>query len=231
MIQRRPYTKLRGVQRGWLKSKFHFVPAGMGAGPGDALGPLIAWNDDELAPHSGFPEHPHDNVEIVTFVYEGAITHQDSLGNKGRAAAGQFQVMSAGTGLRHIEANADEEPVRLFQIWLETRSRGVTPRWSMASVPASNSTAGFTTLASGAQGDKDALQINANARLLAARLKADETIVYPNAIDCAYLVPTRAPIRVNDTVIESLDGCLIEGEPTITISATAPTDVVLAELI
>lgn len=231
MIQRRPYANLQAVERGWLKSRFHVVPAGMGPGQGKSFGPLIAWNDDQIAPHSGFPEHPHENVEIITFVYEGAITHRDTLGNTGRAVAGQVQAMSAGTGLRHVEINADDETNQLFQIWLQTRSQGVAPRWGMAGLPEGDSSGGFAVLASGAPDDGEALQINADARILGARLTADETIVQPLLRGCAYLVPTRATVTVNDIVVGPRDGCLIDGEATITISAAAPTEIVLAELI
>jgi hypothetical protein len=101
MIELRPFNKLASADHGWLKAKHHFSfgrhydPSNMGHGS------LRVWNDDEIAPNTGFPAHPHANMEIITYVREGAITHQDSLGNKGRTEAGDVQVMSAGTGVRH----------------------------------------------------------------------------------------------------------------------------------
>lgn len=224
MIQHRPFSKLPAADRGWIKARFHFVP------PKESFGPLIAWNDDEVAPHSGFPEHPHDNVEIVTFVREGAITHQDTLGNKNRATAGEVQVMSAGSGLRHSEVNADDEPVRLFQIWLATRSHGGAPRWGTSSLPM-NATGGFVALASGWPSDTGAAQIDTNARVLAARLPEGETIIQPIASGRAYLVPTTGTINVNGVAIGPRDGCLVEGETVIKISVEDATEVVLVELI
>ena len=106
MIELRPFNKLGSADHGWLKAKHHFSfgshhdPANMGHGA------LRVWNDDEIAPNTGFPAHPHANMEIITYVREGAITHQDSLGNKGRTEAGDVQVMSAGSGVRHSEYNA-----------------------------------------------------------------------------------------------------------------------------
>src|SRR3979411_3025433 len=118
MIERRPFNKLAEEDRGWLKAKHNFSfadfddPARMG------WGSLRVWNDDEIAPNTGFPAHPHANMEIVTYVREGAITHQDSLGNKGRTDAGDVQVMSAGSGVRHSEYNLEPGTTRIFQIWI-----------------------------------------------------------------------------------------------------------------
>ncbi|WFU07237.1 pirin family protein (plasmid) [Rhizobium sp. CB3171] len=231
MIEHRPFTKLPAAKRGWLNARFHFVHDGMGLGPGNALGPLIAWNDDEVAPRSGFPEHPHDNVEIVTYVREGAITHEDTLGNKGRAVANEVQVMSAGTGLRHAEYNDGDEPVRLFQIWLETRSKEASPNWDMTRLPDGDSTGGFRALASGAAEDADAVHINADARVLGARMAAGEKITQPLAKGRAYLVSTRASVDVNDVTIEPRSGCRVEGEAVLEISAIGDTEIVLVELI
>ena len=107
MIELRPFAKLGGADHGWLKAKHHFSfgshydPDNMGHGS------LRVWNDDEIAPNTGFPAHPHANMEIITYVREGAITHQDWLGNKGRTEAGDVQVMSAGSGIRHSEYNLE----------------------------------------------------------------------------------------------------------------------------
>ncbi|WP_084268569.1 pirin family protein [Allorhizobium undicola] len=231
MIQHRPLHSLFSVERGWLKTKFHFIPPGMGPGPSETLGPLMAWNDDEVAPHSGFPEHPHENVEIITFVRDGAITHEDNLGNKGRATGGQIQAMSAGRGIRHSEYNRDDDPVTLFQIWLETRAPGKAPDWGTSSLPPDASSGGFIALASGSRQDAAALQIEADVRLLAARLAVQERIVQPITEGRAYLVPTRGTIRVNGIAIGPRDGCLVTDEAEITIEATEETEVVMIDLL
>jgi redox-sensitive bicupin YhaK (pirin superfamily) len=108
MIEHRPFKELGGEDHGWLKAKHHFSfaeyadPARMG------WGSLRVWNDDEIAPDTGFPPHPHANMEIITFVREGAVTHKDSLHNEGRTEAGDVQVISAGSGIRHAEYNLEE---------------------------------------------------------------------------------------------------------------------------
>ena len=91
-------------------------------------GALRVWNDDTIAAGTGFPPHAHANMEIITYVREGAITHQDSLGNKGRTEAGDVQVMSAGTGIRHSEYNQEKDTTRIFQIWIMPDERGQQPR-------------------------------------------------------------------------------------------------------
>ena len=107
MIDRRPFEKLGGADHGWLKAKHHFSFASYYDPSNMNWGALRVWNDDEIAPNTGFPPHPHSDMEIITYVRDGAITHQDSLGNKGRTEAGDVQVMSAGTGIRHSEYNLE----------------------------------------------------------------------------------------------------------------------------
>src|SRR3546814_125437 len=129
MIEKREFASLGHADHGWLKARHHFSfanyrdPARMG------WGAIRVWNDDEIAPGSGFPRHPHQNMEIITYVRQGAVTHQDSLGNTGRTEAGDVQVMSAGTGVRHSEYNLENETTTLFQIWIIPRSAGGSPSW------------------------------------------------------------------------------------------------------
>src|SRR5437870_11479308 len=129
MIELRPFNQLCSADHGWLKAKHHFSfgshydPDNMGHGS------LRVWNDDEIAPNSGFPSHPHANMEIITYVREGAVTHKDSLGNEGRTEAGDVQVMSAGAGIRHAEYNLEQQPTRIFQIWITPSSKDVSSAW------------------------------------------------------------------------------------------------------
>ena len=125
------------------------------------MGRLRVWNDDEIAPDTGFPPHPHADMEIITYVREGAITHEDSLGNKGRTEAGDVQVMSAGSGIRHAEYNREPMPTTLFQIWIEPERSGGEPSWGAKPFPKSDRSGRFVPLASGFAGDGDALPIRA----------------------------------------------------------------------
>src|SRR5690606_34831393 len=135
------------------------------------------WNDDEIAAQSGFPPHPHSDMEIITYVRTGAITHEDSMGNRGRTGAGDVQVMSAGTGVRHAEVNLENQTTTLSQSWIETGKPGAQPDWGMKPVRKSDRTGKFQVLASGDPSD-EALTINADARVLGATLKAGESLTY-----------------------------------------------------
>ena len=229
MIKHHPFATLPAVNHRGIKSHFHFVPEGSGLGKASSLGPLIAWNDDELAPMSGFPEHPHRDADIVTYVREGAIVHEDTIGNKGSAGPGEVQSMSAGAGIRHSERNDQTVPVKLFQLWFTPRTAGGAARWGMSKLP--DGLIGFVALASGDPADTGAVQINTNARVMAARLAAGEELVHQmSAAGRGYLVPTDAAITVNGTRAGALDGVLVSGETTLTIRAEAATEIVFVEL-
>ena len=173
MIERKPFNQLGGADHGWLKAKHHFSfgdyydPKNMG------VGSLRVWNDDEIAPNSGFPPHTHANMEIITYVRDGAVSHSDSLGNTGRIAAGGVQVMSAGTGIRHAEFNLEPKTTRIFQIWIKPKANGGAPAWGTKPFPKKDRAGRFVTLASGFESDREALPIRAQARVLGATLNRD----------------------------------------------------------
>ena len=230
MIERRPFERLGGADHGWLKARHHFSFASYHDPRRMGWGPIRVWNDDEIAPRSGFPPHPHSDMEIVTYVREGAITHQDSMGNQGRTEAGDVQVMSAGTGVRHAEYNLEDERTTLFQIWVETDRRGAKPSWGAKKFPKSDRAGSFVTLASGFPEDTDALRINAAARVLGATLKAGETAQLAfERTRHAYLVPVGGAIEVNGQRAEPRDGVAITGEAEVTIRALADAEIVLVD--
>src|SRR5579862_6041164 len=159
MIELRPYKDLGGANHGWLDTRHHFSFAGYRDPERMHWGKLRVWNDDLIAPGTGFDPHPHQDMEIITYVREGAVTHRDSLGNTGRTAAGDVQAISAGKGIRHSEFNLDAEPLRLFQIWLLPRERGGKPQWDTRRFPKADRANQLVVLASGLPGDDDALPI------------------------------------------------------------------------
>ena len=127
MLEHRFKADLGGGDYGWFKARHHFKVTADGNPAHRPLGALVVWNDDEIAPGTGFPMHGHESMEIVSYVLEGAVSHQDSVGGQGRTEAGDVQVMSAGTSIRHQERNEDEVSLRLFQIWLRPRENGGLP--------------------------------------------------------------------------------------------------------
>jgi len=229
MIDVRPFNTLGGANHGWLNAKHHFSFANYYDPNRMSWGRLRVWNDDEIAAKSGFPPHPHADMEIITYVRTGAITHEDSLGNKGRTPAGDVQVMSAGTGVRHAEFNLENEMTTLFQIWIETDKPGAKPDWGMKPFPKSDRTGKFQVLASGDPTD-DALTINADARVLGATLKAGESLTYSLADGRrAYLVPAVGAVEVNGVPLNARDGAAIKDEAEITITARDDAELVMVD--
>lgn len=230
MIERRPFDSLGAANHGWLDARHHFSFAGYQDPARMHWGALRVWNDDAIAPGSGFPQHPHADMEIITYVREGAITHQDSLGNQGRTEAGDVQVMSAGTGIRHSEFNLEAQTTRLFQIWIFPDQDGHKPSWGSKPFPKEDRSGSFVTLASGIAGDEDALPIHANARVLGATIKAGESLEYAVKQGRAvYLVPATGEVDVNGIRLQTRDGAAIQDEDKITITAHQDAELVLVD--
>ena len=230
MIELRPFGTLGGENHGWLDAKHHFSFASYYDPDNMGWGPIRVWNDDTIAAGTGFPPHPHADMEIVTYVREGAITHQDSLGNTGRTEAGDVQVMSAGSGVRHSEYNRETQTTRIFQIWIEPKVRGGEPHWGAKPFPKGERAGQFIVLASGLEGDGDVLPIRADARVLGATIKAGETAEYRlGAGHHAYLVPASGAIDVNGVRIEARDGAAIADEAVLTVTAIEDAEIVLVD--
>ena len=230
MIDKRPFASLGHADHGWLNARHHFSfanyhdPARMG------WGAIRVWNDDEIAANSGFPPHPHRDMEIITYVRKGAITHQDSMGNQGRTQAGDVQVMSAGTGVRHAEYNLEPETTTLFQIWIEPKRQGGAPSWGAKPFPKGERSGRFVTLASGFAEDSDALPIRADARVMGATLKAGESTEHVVGDGRhAYLVPATGAIEIDGERFDARDGAALTGGRTYTIRAIEEAELVLVD--
>lgn len=230
MIERRSFEGLGHADHGWLDARHHFSFAGYHDPARMGWGDLRVWNDDAIAPGTGFPPHPHADMEIVTYVREGAITHADDLGNRGRTAAGDVQVMSAGTGIRHAEFNREPETTRIFQIWIEPKQRGGAPSWGTRPFPKGERAGRFVTLASGLPGDADALPIRTDARVVGATLAAGASVEYPlGAGRHAYLVPAAGAVEVNGVRLAARDGAAIRDEAVLRVIALEDAEVLLVD--
>jgi redox-sensitive bicupin YhaK (pirin superfamily) len=230
MIEHRPASGLGRFDFGWLDTTHHFSfgeyhdPQRMG------WGRLRVWNDDEIAAGTGFPPHPHANMEIITYVRDGAISHKDSLGNEGRTEAGDVQVMSAGSGIRHAEFNLEKDVTRIFQIWILPDRAGGEPSWGARPFPKADRSGRFVTLASGLPDDGDALPIRAQARVAGATLKAGESTTYTLGPGRhAYLVPAVGEVEVNGVRVPARDGLAATDEDTLTVTALSDSEVVLVD--
>ena len=232
MIELRPYQELGGAHHGWLDTSHHFSFADYYNPERMHWGQLRVWNDDTIAARSGFPPHPHRDMEIITYVRKGAIPHEDNLGNRGRTAAGDVQVMSAGTGIAHSEMNEEDESTQIFQIWIMPDEKGLPPTWGTKPFPKGERSGSFITLASGLANDsEDALTIRANARLVAATLTAGQSAEYHIAPGRkVYLVPASGQIDINGVVAKAGDGVAVSDERLLTVSAQQDSEIVLVDV-
>ena len=230
MIDRRPLDTLGAANHGWLDAKHHFSFAGYHDPARMGWGALRVWNDDAIAPGTGFPPHAHADMEIITYVREGAITHQDNLGNQGRTEAGDVQVMSAGSGIRHSEYNQESVTTKIFQIWIIPDGRGQPPSWGAKPFPKGDRSGQFVALASGVPGDEDALPIRTNARVLGATLKAGESTEYTlGAGRRAYLVAASGDVDIDGVALAARDGAAIRDVDSFRVTARADAELVLVD--
>jgi redox-sensitive bicupin YhaK (pirin superfamily) len=232
MIQVQPFARLGRFQNDWLNARYHFSFSQYRDPARQGVGGLLVWNDDEVAPGRGFDPHPHREMEIITFIREGAITHRDNLGNEGRTEAGDVQVMHAGTGIVHAEYNLETTPTRLFQIWIQPGTARVTPGWATRQFPRAGAGT-LTALADGrADADGNALPLYADAAVLAGTLAAGQTVRHRlGAGRAGYLVPASGAVTVNGTELATRDGATITGEDEIAITATENAEVVLVDVV
>jgi redox-sensitive bicupin YhaK (pirin superfamily) len=230
MIEVRPFESLGAADHGWLDARHHFSFAEYQNPARDNWGTVRVWNDDVIQPGKGFAPHGHKDMEIITYVREGAITHEDSMGNRGRTEAGDVQVMSAGTGVRHSEWNHESEPTTLFQIWIFPEKTGVEPAWGARPFPRGDRAGQFVALASGL-GDADALEIQAPARVLGATLEAGSFAVYdfePGRL--GYMVPAVGRVRVNGVEANARDGIAIRDVTKIEVEALDDAELVMVDV-
>jgi redox-sensitive bicupin YhaK (pirin superfamily) len=231
MIELRPFDSLGAANHGWLDAHHHFSFADYHDPARVNWGSLRVWNDDTIAPQTGFPPHPHNDMEIITYVRKGAITHRDSMGNAGRTEAGDVQVMSAGSGIRHSEYNYEVEDTQIFQIWIIPSERGGEPQWGARPFPKGDRAGKFVPLASGVANDDDALPIRTDARVLGATVKAGESVTYTprDPSRHLYLVPATGRIKVENVEAKARDGIAITQQVSVTITALEDSELVLVD--
>ncbi len=226
-----PFARLGRFDNDWLNARYHFSFAQYHDPARMDVGPLRVWNDDRVAPGTGFDLHPHRDMEIITYIRRGAITHRDNLGNEGRTEAGDVQVMSAGAGIVHAEYNREDEATDLYQIWIMPDRQGHAPRWDTRAFPKSDRAGSLVALASGRPGQDAALPIHADATLFGATLLAGQSATC--TLDSgrqAYLVPPVGTVSANGVTVETRDGASIRDVETLTLTALEDSEILLADL-
>jgi hypothetical protein len=230
MLEHRRWESLDRADLGWLRARHHFQVNGASRAVHQALGSLVVWNDDEIAVGGGFPMHGHRDIEIITYVRQGVLGHRDTLGSEGTIHAGDVQVMSAGTGIRHAEFNKGDVPLRIYQIWLLPRQPGGEPRWDTKPFPKSDRAGRFAVLADGFAEDQEALPIRADARVLAAMLRAGERVRQPLGLfRHAYLVVASGRIEIDGELMDTLDGVAITNAAAIEVCALEDSELLLVD--
>ena len=231
MIEIRPFAELGRFDNDWLSARYHFSFANYNDPARRGFGPLLVWNDDTIQPGRGFDRHGHRDMEIITYVREGAISHEDHLGNRGRTEAGDVQVMSAGKGILHAEYNHEVEPTQLFQIWIRPQVNRIAPRWQQRRFPTGNRAGQLVALASGRDGDEGALTIHQDAGVFGATLAAGQSVSHALGPGRkAYLVAARGRIEVNGTPANARDGVVASDVDELTITAVAESEILLADV-
>lgn len=230
MLDPRPFDSLGRFQNDWLNAHYHFSFSSYRDPDRMGLGALRVWNDDTIQPHSGFDPHGHRDMEIITYVRRGAITHEDSLGNQGRTEAGDVQVMWAGSGITHAEYNREDAETTLFQIWIETAQPGLDPGWAARAFP--KEAGGLQVLASGRSlpGHAEALPIHQDAAVLGGVLAQGETATLPAAGRKLYLVVARGSVAVGDLRLGPRDGFAVWDEEVVSLTALEEAEVVVADV-
>ncbi|NQV50480.1 MAG: pirin family protein [Candidatus Marinimicrobia bacterium] len=232
MISIIPFQTLGAANHGWLDAHHHFSFARYYDPQRLGYPPLLVWNDDLIKAGTGFDMHPHDNMEIITYIRQGAITHRDNMGNSGRTVAGDVQVMSAGIGIYHSEHNDETEDTVLFQIWIQSATQDVKPRWETKAFPKDTNNH-LIPLVSGREihRELDVLNIYQNAAIYAGVIKKGQS--FDMSIETnrhVYMVAATGSITVNGQNATARDGIHIKDIKQIKIIATEDAEIVLADL-
>jgi redox-sensitive bicupin YhaK (pirin superfamily) len=231
MITLIPYETLGHANHGWLDARHHFSFANYYNPKRTGFGTLLVINDDCIAAGKGFGTHPHSNMEIITYVRVGAITHKDSIGNIGRTEAGDVQVMSAGTGVAHSEYNLEEIDTRLYQIWIEPNVQNVPPRWEAAAFPKTPVTASLAVLVSGQKQHQGtgALYIHQDAAIYGGNLQKGTTLTQPLTHQ-GYVLASSGSFTVNGIALQQGDGAEVTGEETLYITALTDAELLVIDV-
>ena len=231
MITIRPSNERGGGNFGWLNTRHSFSfdqyydPRFMG------FRSLRVINEDFVAPGQGFPMHPHRDMEIITYVLEGALEHKDSMGNGSMIRPGDGQKMSAGTGVRHSEANPSKNnSVHLLQIWILPERRGVEPSYEQKSFPEAEKRNRLRQIA-GPDGKDGSVTIHQDARLYVSLLSPGQEVTHQLAPGrYAWLQVAKGEVELNGKALHQGDGAAIENEPKLTLKGVEEAEILLFDL-
>lgn len=228
MITTYPLSTLGHADNGWLRTNYHFSFADYHNPKRMGFGVLRVINDDIVAPDSGFDFHPHKDMEIITYVRQGAITHEDNQGNRGKTEAGNVQIMSAGTGIFHSEYNRESEDTILYQIWIKPNQKGLPPRWQTHAFPQTTVTNSLSLLVSG---DGNApLTISQDAYIYGGALKKGQSIQH-TIHHQAYVLASKGNVSLDGQSLAQGDGAEITNQTSITITGNTDCELLIIDVV
>ena len=231
MLTLRRASERGHADHGWLKTWHTFSFSSYQDPQHTHFRSLRVMNEDTVAPGQGFGTHPHRDMEIVTYVLEGALEHRDSMGNGEILRPGEFQRMTAGTGITHSEFNPSAtEPVHLYQIWLFPEHKGLEPGYEQKAFSAEPRRNQLQLVAS-PSGANGSLKIHQDARIFLADLYSGHRVEY--VLDSnrhAWLQVLRGSITANEMVLHAGDGLAVSSEPSVTLQASADCELMLFDL-
>ena len=215
---------------GWLDSRHSFSFGQHYDANNTGFGVLLVSNEDVVAPGAGFETHPHRDMEILTWVLEGALTHADSIGNGAPIRPGEVQVMSAGTGILHSEHNHSDARTHLLQIWIRPDRHGLAPRYDHRTIDRAAMHNQLAEIA-GAKGGTGLVSLHQDVRILAADLEPETAIEHTLRPGRGlWIQVTKGAVRLGNLVLQQGDGAAVEGEPAVRLTAMHPAQVLLFDL-
>jgi redox-sensitive bicupin YhaK (pirin superfamily) len=231
MINIRKSEERGHSNHGWLDSHFTFSFADYYDRKRVQFRTLRVLNDDRIAAGAGFPEHPHRDMEIITYVLEGGLAHRDSMGNGSVIRPGDVQYMSAGTGVTHSEFNASKtEPAHLLQIWMLPEKKGLKPVYGQKNF-ADSEKRGKLRLVASPDGRDGSVKIRQDNELYATVLGAGESVRHQLKPDRhAYVQVARGSVKLNGTELQEGDGAAISAEKAVELTGVQDAEVLLFDL-
>ncbi|WP_210465053.1 pirin family protein [Rufibacter roseolus] len=231
MIKVIPALDRHHASHGWLDSYFLFSFSDYYDMNNVQWGPLRVFNDDYIKGNSGFPEHPHSEMEIVTIVLEGEVTHKDSLGNNTVIRAGEVQRMTTGTGVRHSEHNSSDKDLHLYQLWFFPNKKGLAPSYEQKAIDFTDEKNELVPLVTGQKVLEDVVYINSNSTIYYANLKEGKEIDFKTfPIRKGFIYVTTGELFVNGVQVQKNDQVRSADVDALRIKATADSTFILIDL-
>jgi len=230
MIKINKYSELGFVDHGWLKARHHFSFASYYNPKRMGFGNIRVINDDIIDPKCGFNPHSHSDMEIITFVREGAITHQDNQNNEGKTFAGDIQVMSAGTGITHSEYNLETVKTNIYQIWIVPNKKSIKPRWEAKSFSKNYTDNKLQVLVSGFGESyiKNTIGIYQDTLIYGGKIKKKINLEHESKYQ-SYILCSKGKLNIENKILHKGDSAEIKNIKKINIKTLEDSEIIIID--